>query len=122
MSSIKDQEECSICLDSKSESKHKEYITLECNHVFHAACIIQYFSMNNEHLCPICRHQSTLNFPLILNIPFNQIAVNDDDEIIDYNNTIVSRNQIRKYTLIITPIVILMSGFGFITYILVRLG
>lgn len=112
MSSSKEkEEECSICLDSKSESKHKEYITLECNHIFHAACIIQYFSTNNEHLCPICRHPSTL----IINIPLNQITV-------DNNNTIVSRNKFNIYIVILAPIVMLMSGFCFITYILVKLG
>ena len=41
-------EECTICKD-----EIKEGIKLECNHVFHKTCIIEWFNINQT--CPLCR-------------------------------------------------------------------
>lgn len=44
--------DCSICLSPLEE---KQGHTLECNHLFHTKCIIDWFR-HNKTSCPICRN------------------------------------------------------------------
>jgi hypothetical protein len=53
--------ECSICYE---EIKNSTSLTLTCNHEFCINCIMQWCSMREEHLCPMCR---------------SKIIINDDD-------------------------------------------
>lgn len=48
---IPTNESCSICLESYSEVKPG--IKIECNHIFHKECIVEWL-INNE-TCPLCR-------------------------------------------------------------------
>ena len=43
-------EKCSICLDPLADSS-----TLECNHVFHVACVAELRKLGVEQTCPLCR-------------------------------------------------------------------
>ena len=45
-------EECSICLDSISEASS---CTLQCKHVFHAACVAELRKFGVDQACPLCR-------------------------------------------------------------------
>jgi len=45
-------EECSICLDSISEAST---CTLQCTHVFHAACMEELRKFGMTQACPLCR-------------------------------------------------------------------
>ena len=42
---------CSICLDSNID----DIVKLECEHLFHKNCIIQWVDIKND--CPICREK-----------------------------------------------------------------
>ena len=47
-------DECSICL---GEMKKKEkVILLDCNHIYHKDCILEWFQKKNNS-CPLCREQ-----------------------------------------------------------------
>tara|TARA_B100000674_G_C37666790_1_gene835147 strand:+ start:36 stop:491 length:456 start_codon:yes stop_codon:yes gene_type:complete len=43
---------CSICYEEINTEDNNTY-TLECNHCYHAACIIKWFR-NNHNNCPLC--------------------------------------------------------------------
>lgn len=45
---------CSICLEDFSEDK--ENIILECKHIYHKDCIIEW--INKDTSCPLCRSSS----------------------------------------------------------------
>ena len=46
-------EDCSICLNNLS--KNQKIIKLNCNHLYHKECIINWFKKDNENTCPLCR-------------------------------------------------------------------
>jgi hypothetical protein len=46
-----DRNECVICL----EPLNTFLTTLPCGHVYHSACIIEYFQVHNIPECPLCR-------------------------------------------------------------------
>src|SRR5439155_17530307 len=48
---IPENEVCSICLDKYEENNPG--IKLECVHIFHKKCIIEW--LNNNGTCPLCR-------------------------------------------------------------------
>lgn len=48
---IKQNFECNICMDDKSEG-----VLLNCNHVFCETCIKQWL-INNKKTCPTCRKE-----------------------------------------------------------------
>ena len=50
----KENNECSICLDNFTNDK--EIIILECKHVYHTDCIVQW--LNKDISCPLCRESS----------------------------------------------------------------
>lgn len=63
--------ECSICLEEIKPDD--EYITLQCDHVFHTKCMFTYISknFNNDvvfNVCPICRKHISCNVQHTLNI------------------------------------------------------
>lgn len=43
--------ECPIC----RELMTKDLIETECKHVFHAFCLVSYFTQANKRKCPMCR-------------------------------------------------------------------
>ena len=47
---------CSICLDTVSNSE--EY-KLECNHIYHTHCIIDWFRKSTGN-CPLCNHNPNI--------------------------------------------------------------
>lgn len=71
---------CVICLDpiSRDRSMH-----LECNHVFHTSCMLNYISssMKNMVQCPVCRRDvvnlapSQRGFVAQERIPMSQVSV-----------------------------------------------
>lgn len=71
---------CSICL---SDIYNNDIIfTSECNHWFHASCILPWFACN--HSCPNCRQEITLtlrdnSFGNLTDIIVNNIFDNDED-------------------------------------------
>ncbi|CAI2372661.1 unnamed protein product [Moneuplotes crassus] len=62
-----DYEECSICIESFSETPHELLIALPCNfqednnqdniHAFHESCILEW--LRNQRECPLCRSRIT---------------------------------------------------------------
>ena len=48
--------ECSICLDKFL--KKEKIIQLDCNHIFHKKCIMEWFSKNENNSCPLCRRNN----------------------------------------------------------------
>ena len=52
MTDIENNDECTICLSNDSEN---EWVKLNCQHIFHRACITEWLSINNT--CPICREE-----------------------------------------------------------------
>ena len=59
---------CSICLDIMHEKLY--IIELECNHRFHAGCILKWVTQNQ--CCPLCR--STISKDLILTSVLDYIS------------------------------------------------
>jgi len=47
-------EDCSICLDTLK--RNDTVIQLECDHLFHKACIKQWFDTKVNNNCPLCRN------------------------------------------------------------------
>lgn len=46
---------CTICLTEFTENSEK--ITLECNHIFHKNCVLNWFrSPHSSGNCPLCQH------------------------------------------------------------------
>lgn len=61
---INDDESCPICLDELDEQKTKlSLLTLDCMHIFHAKCIINWCEEKQSPTCPICRKQIPDIFP-----------------------------------------------------------
>ena len=42
-------------MEKKKEKKYQRVVSLPCAHVFHAACLIPWFSKPKQTTCPICR-------------------------------------------------------------------
>ena len=53
---LKKDSDCSICLEPFS--KDKEIIILECKHIYHTDCIVQW--LNKDISCPLCRESSLI--------------------------------------------------------------
>ncbi len=53
------QDMCSICFESFENDKLHETRSLSCLHVFHNACIDQWFNKNKNQQCPLCREKQT---------------------------------------------------------------
>jgi len=47
-------EDCSICLDTLK--RNDTVIQLDCDHLFHKACIKQWFNTKVNKDCPLCRN------------------------------------------------------------------
>jgi len=47
-------EDCSICLDTLK--RNDTVIQLDCDHLFHKACIKQWFNTKVNKNCPLCRN------------------------------------------------------------------
>ena len=45
-------DDCSICLEEMKEKN--KVIILECNHIYHKDCIMEWFQKDNIN-CPLCR-------------------------------------------------------------------
>lgn len=58
---ITEEEECQVCMDSYLDCFNEESpsprdpIQLECGHIFHRECILEWLKGDNR--CPICRHE-----------------------------------------------------------------
>jgi hypothetical protein len=50
---LDDLDNCSICLESFLEHKHKAYFCLPCKHRFHTACLRAW--LQKHYQCPNCR-------------------------------------------------------------------
>jgi hypothetical protein len=48
---------CSICLEPLNENIHK----MNCNHDFHASCLISWLTSGNSNTCPLCRTSENTN-------------------------------------------------------------
>lgn len=53
---------CNICFEKKNENE--EFITLECNHVFHINCIKRHILYNGK-LCSLCRNKTIVDEKII---------------------------------------------------------
>jgi hypothetical protein len=51
--STEDHTECAICLELMTSSDYLQ--TMSCQHMFHAACIIEHINVNENPTCPLCR-------------------------------------------------------------------
>jgi len=56
----KKETQCSICLDDQEEDR--TYMVLDCDHIFHTGCILKWLSANENHSCPLCRHDQVDQF------------------------------------------------------------
>jgi len=62
---LSDDEACSICLEKLNVNVDEcKYIVLQCHHIYHNKCIIEYLA-NYDYHCPLCRdecgeHQANL--------------------------------------------------------------
>lgn len=74
-------EACSVCLESPNDSNA---FTTPCNHVFHRACLNQWFNTRQEanlpQSCPLCRRE--------LAIVLNEMSDGDRDTYLDYADTL----------------------------------
>ena len=69
---------CSVCL---SDIYNNDIIfTTECNHYFHASCILPWFA--NNHSCPICRQEIIFDENLFENL-FENLTDRVVDNIVD---------------------------------------
>ena len=62
-------EECSICLEGFAD---KNYVILNCNHIFHKKCVKTWINQNNQSGCPLCRDT-------VINISNNNFRSYSDD-------------------------------------------
>ena len=44
--------ECSICLENGNS---RDYVKLDCNHIFHFFCIYKWVKNKTTFSCPLCR-------------------------------------------------------------------
>jgi len=47
-------DDCSICLNNLL--KDQKVIKLNCNHIYHKDCILNWFNKDSENGCPLCRN------------------------------------------------------------------
>jgi hypothetical protein len=52
-----EKEDCSICL--RKLKKKELCMHLNCSHIFHSKCILDWFEINIE--CPVCRDTDSCN-------------------------------------------------------------
>jgi hypothetical protein len=95
-----------ICLDTIVQDKSMH---LECNHVFHTACMLKYISYSKGSVaCPICRKQ-------ILNMPqdtqYSEITVQP----MFPDSVVTSQHRTDRTARILSGISILVL-FGFFLY------
>ncbi len=58
---------CSQCLDDTKE----RYTLSSCNHEFHTACLIDWFSIRSTTVCPCCYNEFCNNLNLVPNVESN---------------------------------------------------
>lgn len=46
--------ECAICLEDVMNSDNDEIYVLNCNHVYHEKCILEWFQKSKKFQCPLC--------------------------------------------------------------------
>jgi hypothetical protein len=49
-----DNKDCSICLEDFDNSKQICQL-IQCSHLFHKNCIIEWYNISNQFSCPYCR-------------------------------------------------------------------
>lgn len=71
---LKGQTECAICYSIvSSDKKMPEKKCGTCKNLFHAGCLLKWFSTSNQSSCPLCRNQ----FTFAVDPPRRQRGMND---------------------------------------------
>ena len=78
---------CSICLDDFNSEK--EVIFLDCKHIYHMECIIEW--INKDASCPLCRKNIQVELSKIFINKINILDNSDDDF---YNLPLVAQEQL----------------------------
>ena len=78
---------CAICLE-----KFKHPRNLDCGHSYCTTCL-HLIKLNDEIVCPLCRHITSFNNRLLIDLPVNNILVSLIDETDVLNNTTLRKSK-----------------------------
>lgn len=55
---IVDSDTCSCDISESDSYLSKNYLKLDCEHVFHRDCVVSWFIYSQNFFCPLCRHRN----------------------------------------------------------------
>lgn len=82
-------EECSICSEKLQKKKNNKYLKLQCGHIFHKKCFIEWaherLGQGSSPNCPICRYQPPNDDDVILRMKKEDQENRSDSSISSYD-------------------------------------
>ena len=69
--------ECPICCEVIETAR----VITSCNHVFHMACLTQWYSANHKQMCPMCREEAKGSNRAHTSVSINDFVVQEIGQI-----------------------------------------